>query len=125
MTFREYIHLLAESIGLHQIPVLSHASEIRYFLAEDAVHHQLVTALIRGVYKQNHCGHLDAKIDPALTLKLLAASRSSLMAENDTDICRVRLINQIYDTSVSLLSEKNNHTAATQQRKYFSEMAKR
>jgi hypothetical protein len=120
VTFREYIHLLAESIGLHQIPVLSHASDIRYFLAEDAVHHQLVTTLIREVYKRNHCGHLDAKIDPALTLKLLAASRSNLMAENDTDICRVRLINQIYDISSSILSKKKNHLTSTLQRKYFS-----
>ena len=125
MTFREYIHLLAESIGLHQIPVLSHASEIRYFLAEDAVHHQLVTALIREVYKRNHCGHLDAKIDHAMTLELLAASRSNLMAENDTDICRVRLINQIYDISVGLLSEKKNHRTSTYQNKYLPEVAKR
>lgn len=125
MTFREYIHLLAESIGLHQIPVLSHASEIRYFLAEDAVHHQLVTALIRDVYKRNHCGHLDAIIDPAITIKLVAACRSSLMAENDTDICRVRLINQIYEISSSIFSKKKTHPTTTLQRKYFSEVAKR
>ena len=71
MTFRQYIQLLAEKIGMHQIPVIANANEIKHFLAEDAVHHQFVTTLVRQIYKSNHCGHLDAIIDQVKTLSLL------------------------------------------------------
>ena len=105
MTFRQYIQLLAESIGLHQIPVLSHATEIRYFLAEDAVHHQFVTTLVRDIYKESSCGHLDAIVNPGKTLTHLAVRRSALLSEDDTDICRVRLMNQLCEVSAALLDK--------------------
>ena len=108
MTFRQYIHLLAESIGLHQIPVLRHSTEIRYFLAEDGVHHQFVTALVRDIYKKNSCGHLDATIDPDKTLSHLAIQRSALLSEDDTDICKVRLMNQLCDVSARILGKEKS-----------------
>lgn len=104
MTFRQFIKQLAEKVGLHQLPVVPDANEIRYFLAEDAVHHQLVKALVRDIYKANNCGHLDAIIDPAKTMSLLGIMRSALLTENDTDICRVRLMNQLCEVSTTILS---------------------
>ncbi|MCK5360559.1 MAG: hypothetical protein KAJ95_08020 [Gammaproteobacteria bacterium] len=113
MTFRQYIQLLAESIGLHQIPVVRHSAEIRYFLAEDGVHHQFVTALIRDIYKKNSCGHLDAIIDPEKTLSQLSIQRSALLSEDDTDICRVRLMNQLCELSAIILSKEQVSSSAT------------
>jgi hypothetical protein len=111
MTFRQYINLLAEYVGLHQVPVVANANEIRYFLAEDAVHHQLVTALVRDIYKKNRCGHLDAIIDPAKTMSLLGIMRSALLTEAGADICRVRLMNEICEVSTSILSRETHHLA--------------
>jgi len=106
MTFRHYILLLAESIGLHQIPVIRHATEIRYFLAEDAVHHQLISPLIRDIYRKNSCGHLDAIIDSALTMNLLRSMHTLLLSKNNTDICRLRLMNQLCEVSDNILSSE-------------------
>lgn len=119
MTFRQYIQLLAEKVGLHQIPVVPNANEIRYFLAEDAVHHQFVTTLVRDIYKKNRCGHLDANIDPAKTMSLLGIMRSALLTENDADICKVRLMNQLCEVSTTLLSKEKNHLPSLQQMKIF------
>lgn len=113
MTFRHFIQLLAEKVGRHQIPVVPDANEIRYFLAEDAVHHQLVKALVRDIYKTNCCGHLDAIIDPAKTISLLGTLRSALLTENDTDICRVRLMNQLCEVSRTILSQEIHPFATT------------
>ena len=107
MTFRQFIHHLAERIGLHQIPVIIDATEIRHFLSPDAVHHELVTTLVRNIYKKNGCGHLDARIDSERTRATMGAMRASVLAEKDTDICRHRLINQLCDYTNEVLAEKN------------------
>ncbi len=104
MTFRQYIHHLAKKIGLHQVPVVLDATEIRYFLAEDAVHHEFVTTLVRDIYKKNMCGHLDAVIDNRKTLSLLGRVRAALLAGNNTDICKIRLMNQLCEISSEILS---------------------
>ncbi len=104
MTFRQYIHHLAKKIGLHQVPVVLDATEIRYFLAEDAVHHEFVTTLVRDIYKKNLCGHLDAAVDNKKTLSLLGRVRADLLTENNTDICKIRLMNQFCEISSEILS---------------------
>ncbi len=104
MTFRQYIQLLAKKIGMHQIPVVSDASEIRHFLAEDGVHHDFVTALVRDIYKKNACGHLDASLDIRKTLNLLGTARANLLARRNTDICRVKLMNQLCELSSEILT---------------------
>ena len=113
MTFRQFIQQLAEKIGLHQIPVVANASEIRYFLAEDAVHHQFVTTLVRKIYKSNRCGHLDAVLDQDKTMSLLGKLRAELFAEDDADICKVRLMNQFCDFSTTILSKEQAILADT------------
>lgn len=111
MTFRQYIQLLAEKIGMHQIPVIANANDIKHFLAEDAVHHQFVTTLVRQIYKGNHCGHLDAMIDQGTTMSLLGRQRAGLLTEDDADICKVRLMNHLCDVSTTLL-DKERHTVS-------------
>ena len=108
MTFRQFIQDLAERIGMHQIPVITNANEIRYFLAEDAVHHQFVTTLVREIYKINHCGHLDAIIDQFKTLSVLGKLHADMLTKNDADICKVRLMNQLCEVSTSILGKQQH-----------------
>lgn len=125
MTFRQFIQQLAEKIGMHQIPVVANASEIRYFLAEDAVHHQFVTTLVRRIYKSNRCGHLDALLDQDKTMSLLGKVRAELFAEDDADICKVRLMNQLCDVSTTILDKEQATVAgATSSNEKLTEMAK-
>jgi len=93
---------------MHQIPVITNANEIRYFLAEDAVHHQFVTTLVREIYKINHCGHLDAIIDQFKTLSVLGKLHADMLTKNDADICKVRLMNQLCEVSTSILGKQQH-----------------
>ena len=124
MTFRQLIQHLAEKIGMHQIPVDTSANEIRYFLAEDGVHHQFVTALVRDIYKYNSCGHLDATIDRVKTMSLLGKIRANLLSEEDADICKVRLMNQLCEvTTTTLDMGKDSQTITSSSNDRFQEMA--
>ena len=105
MTFRQFIHILAERIGMHQIPVVDGASEIREFLTPDAVHHELITTLVRDIYKTNRCGHLDARINADVTRTTIGAMRASILTEKGTDVCRYRLVNQVCDSANEILAE--------------------
>jgi hypothetical protein len=125
MTFRQYIHLLAESIGLHQIPVRGDAKEIRSFLAEDAIHHHLVKSLIRDIYRKNSCGHLDARIDRTKTMNVLGNMRAALLAEDNADICKVGLMNQLCEVSCLILGEnKQQHAKPMPSNKKLPALAK-
>ena len=124
MTFRQFIQHLAEKIGMHQIPVITSANEIRYFLAEDGVHHQFVTTLVRDIYKYNSCGHLDATIDHVRTMSLLGKMRARIHSEDDADICKVRLMNQLCEVSTIILDrEKDAQSSTRHSNEGFQEMA--
>lgn len=97
---------------MHQIPVMANANEIRYFLSEDAVHHQFVTTLVREIYKINHCGHLDATIDQFKTLSFLGKLHADMLAKNEADICRVRLMSQLCEVSTAILGKQQQSVAS-------------
>ena len=110
MTFRQFIHQLAENIGLHQIPVVDGATEFRNFLSADGVHHELITSVVRTVYKKNGCGHLDAKIDPETTRHVIGETRAALLTGEDMDICRYRLVNQLCEQTDEILNSWKKET---------------
>ncbi len=103
MNFRRFITALADRIGRHQIPVDNNASEIRYFLGHDGVHHDFITDLVRTIYRRNSCGHLDADIDPHLTMKTIAGARENLVKAHDTDICHFRFVDALCHEARELL----------------------
>lgn len=112
MKFRDFITALAERIGMHQIPVHAGASEIRNFLGHDAVHHDFITALVRDLYRKNRCSHLDAAIDPQLTMKTISLARNGLVQARDTDICRYRFVDTLFHEARTLLMQAINEEQA-------------
>lgn len=114
MKFRHFITALADRIGRHQIPVENHATEIRYFLGHDGVHHDFITGLVRTIYCENHCGHLDAAIDPQLTMKTIAGAREDIIKARDTDICQFRFVDALCHEAreLLLLAIKNEERAS-------------
>ena len=115
MNFRRFITALADRIGQHQIPVDSNANEIRYFLRHDAVHHDFITTLVRTIYRKNQCGHLDAVIDPHLTMKTIAGARDGLVKARDTDICQFRFVDALCHEARVLLMKAIRHDQLAQQ----------
>ncbi len=102
-TFRQFLVQLAERIGRHQLPLHDGASEIRDFLGPEGVHHELVSRLVRQVYRGSRCGHLDAPLDPAATLDLLAETAAATRRSARADIDQVRLADELLAAAVELL----------------------
>lgn len=95
MTFRELILRLAERIGTHQIPVSGEAVEIRDFLAPDGIHHELVTRIVRMIYRRNGCGHLDATVAAPATYDALTPIHREMLRNTSTDVDQMRFMNDL------------------------------
>lgn len=95
ITFRELIHSLADQIGRHHIPVKDGAHHIGELLGADAVHHELIHRIVNCLYKANHCGHLDAQIDPSITFSTLGKIRGDIIRSSHTDIDQVILMDRL------------------------------
>lgn len=95
---------LADRLGHQHIPVEARASEIRGFLRHDAVHHDLVTRIVRLVYRRSRCGHLDAPLDAEATIRVLADARAEVLRGENTDICQYRFIEGLCLHSWELLT---------------------
>jgi len=93
MNFRQLILLLAEKVGHHHLPVNADANELREFLGSDAVHHDLVTKVVRSIYKANRCGYLDAPISKSITFATLGKLQRGIAQSQTTDIDQFNLIN--------------------------------
>jgi len=108
MKFRQFITTLSHRLGQHQIPVNDDAHDIHSFLRADGVHHDVVTDLVKRIYRSNACGHLDAQIDRSQTLHTLAETRREVLAAADTDICRYRLIEELCLLAQDLLPSSDH-----------------
>ncbi len=103
VTFRNLIRHLADAIGRHHIPVRTRAPDIHEFIGPESIHHELVTDLVRAIYKANRCGHLDAPVHAAETFNALGNLRARLSQSGRTDIDQINLIDDIGWTVRELL----------------------
>ncbi|MFC1664438.1 hypothetical protein ACFL17_02260 [Pseudomonadota bacterium] len=92
MNFRQLILLLAEQVGHHQLPVHANANELSEFLGSDAVHHDLVSKVVKSIYKANHCGYLDAPISKSITFAVLGKLQRQIAQSQTADIDQFNLI---------------------------------
>jgi hypothetical protein len=95
MNFRELMIQLADGLGRHQVPVREEAKDIHGFLGHDGVHHELISRIVRTVYRRNHCGHLAAAVEPGRTLGALGPIRGELMRSPRSDICQIRFMDAL------------------------------
>jgi len=106
ISFRDLVTFLADRIGRHQVPVIDGAHEIRGFIDCDGVHHELISAAVRRLYKANRCGHLDAQLDRDRTLDTLAAIRSELLQCHNTDIDQFRFVENLCSSAQDYFNER-------------------
>ena len=95
MNFRTLLQILAEQIGHHHFPLRDQARDIHELLTADAVHCRLVQEIVRAVYRENRCGHLDARVEPVPTFAALGHIRRRLAHAADTDIDQINFIEEI------------------------------
>lgn len=94
MNFRQLILLLADKVGHHHLPVRAEANELGEFLSSDAVHHELITKVVKAIYKANHCGYLDAPISKEITFSTLGKLQREIAHSKTADIDQYNLINE-------------------------------
>lgn len=111
MNFRQLILLLAEKVGHHHLPVRADANELREFLGSDAVHHELVTKVVRSIYKANHCGYLDAPISKSITFSTLGKLQREIAQSQTADIDQFNLINEFGNVISKNFTEPQPPTA--------------
>lgn len=104
MTFRELIIQLADRLGRHQVPVREEAKDIHGFLGHDGVHHELISRIVRTVYRSNRCGHLAAAVEAGRTLSALGPIRGELAGSPRTDICQIRFMDALTREIEALLA---------------------
>lgn len=95
VNFKELIGCWAESLGRHQIPLQDQALDINTLLGPDAVHHELIQAVVRKIYCANRCGHLEAPVDLEDTFSALGQIRAGLLGSAEADVDQIDLLDSI------------------------------
>jgi hypothetical protein len=93
--FRELIVWWADQMGRHHVPLQDETRDINDLLSHDAVHHELIQEIVRGVYCQNRCGHLDAAISVEDTFTALGRVREKLLQSMQSDVDQINFLDNL------------------------------
>lgn len=93
--YRALMTRLAEFVGHHQLPVRADAADINDFLDGDPVHSELVREVVRAIYRSGRCSHLDAEVRAETVFNSLGGIRGRLLADGDTDIDQINLLEEL------------------------------
>jgi len=95
IAYRELMARLADLVGHHQLPVNRDAGDINDFLDGAPVHHELMRDVVRSIYRGGRCSHLDAEVRAETVFNCLGRIRGRLLAEADTDIDQVNILEEL------------------------------
>ncbi|MFQ5756586.1 MAG: hypothetical protein ACE5H7_10900 [Acidiferrobacterales bacterium] len=95
MNFKELVQILEERIGYHQIPINPAATGPKDLFECCALHHELMTELVRAIYDANHCHKLTDPVNRQKTFKALSPIRLKILRSRNTDIDVFHLIENL------------------------------
>ncbi|MBS1270216.1 MAG: hypothetical protein MAG794_01171 [Gammaproteobacteria bacterium] len=93
--YRQLMTRLAEAVGRHQLPVKTDATDINDILDGDPVHYGLVHEVVRAIYRSGRCHTLDAEVRAETVFNSLGGVRGRLLAERETDIDQINLLEEL------------------------------
>lgn len=93
--YRALMTRLAELVGHHQLPIKPDAADINDILDGDPVHCELVREVVRSIYRSGCCSHLDAEVRAETVFNSLGGIRGRLLADGDTDIDQINLLENL------------------------------
>lgn len=93
--YRDLMVRLADLVGHHQLPVNRDAEDIHDFLDGEPVHRELAREVVRTIYRGGRCSHLDAKIRAETVFNSLGGIRGQLLADRDTDVDQINLLEEL------------------------------
>ena len=92
MTYLELLHLLEERLGRLHMPLRTKAATVHELFDGCALHHELMTTLVRAVYAANRCHHVKDRITAEKTLEAISPIRAAILGAEDTDIDTYRFV---------------------------------
>jgi hypothetical protein len=95
MRFRELIRRLEERLGYHQLPLNTAARGLRDLFDGGPLHHELMTQLVRAIYRHNACQRLDDPVQRLETFRALEPIRLQALRAPSTDIDAYRLLEEL------------------------------
>jgi len=93
--YRTLMARLADLVGHHQLPVNTAADDINEFLDGDPVHYELIRDVVRSIYRSGQCSHLDSEVRAETVFNSLGDIRGQLLADRETDIDQVNLLEEL------------------------------
>jgi len=93
--YRTLMVRLADLVGRHQLPVNTEADDINEFLDGDPVHYELIRDIVRSIYRSGRCSHLDSEVRAETVFNSLGDIRGQLLADRDTDIDQINLLEEL------------------------------
>lgn len=113
--YRRLMTRLSDLVGRHQLPINPEADDINEILDGDPVHYDLARQVVRAIYRSGHCGHLDAEIRAETVFNSLGDIRGRLLAESDTDVDQVNLLEELgWASRVLFAAPSENETRETE-----------
>ncbi|MFQ5994236.1 MAG: hypothetical protein ACE5K1_04015 [Acidiferrobacterales bacterium] len=117
MNFRELIQHLEDRIGYHQIPINPAATGPKDWFEGCPLHHELMTEVIRAIYKQNGCRKLTDPVDRKKTFKALSPIRLKVLHAANTDIDVFHLVENLCAAIDQVFAEGEQLTAGRRRRR--------
>jgi len=95
MNFLELMQTLERRLGYQHLPLNASARGIKDILDGSAVHHELMTRLLRAIFAANRCQRLTDLVTHAATFNALGPLRLETLRAGSTDVCTYRFLEEL------------------------------
>jgi len=86
VTFIELLQRLESRLGYHQLPLNPAATDLRNIFESGPLHHDLLTRVVREIYRSNRCRRIEDAVTRDGTFNAIAPIRQSLLGATSTDV---------------------------------------
>ena len=117
MNFKELVQILEERIGYHQLPINPAATGPKDLFECCALHHELMTELVRAIYDANDCHKLTDPVNQQKTFKALSPIRLKILRSTNTDIDVFHLIENLCTAVDQAFSSRESYDYPTPRRR--------
>jgi len=112
MTFAELLQRLEGQLGYHQIPLNPAATALRDVFESGPLHHDLLTRVVREIYRSNRCRHLRDAVTRDGTFNALAPIRQSLLGAASTDVDAFHVMDDLCRAVAHIFTETEGQRVA-------------
>lgn len=108
MTFLQLLQSLEERLGHVHLPVRPQAAGLQDIFEGCGLHHELIVALVRAIYVENHCRHIKDRVQADASLKAVTPIHGAVARADHTDIDTYRF-SEGFLTALQAVFEQKPH----------------